>query len=172
MLLFTNFLQQSLNELYAREQNKEYYILPTNINNSKNKNIDINEILTCLKEFLFKNNINISTSKKNKFLFNYFNIDYKSNKNDFLIDVYNKIISKLNPSDFHKESNKQNSITYIFVMKNLNQRFGQTIPFKNIYVKFSFSLKMINLHSISISNKNSTIVDLSKSFADLISIHF
>lgn len=172
-MLFTDFLESQINELYAREQNKEYYVLPINIKNASDKESKIKEVLECLTLFLKKGNLKFSWRDKNYQFFKYFKYD-KKQENEFIKRIVTSILFNLKIENFVKESISKRNIAYVFVVDNYKEFDAVAKEYKqrHVYIKFSFVIKPKDKKSHTVSSDNNVIIDLQNSYVDFISIHF
>ena len=160
---FTEYLK----ELYVREAGREYYLLPINIGTDGRVG-KVQEILECLRVFLKKGNLRISWRDKNYQFFRKLGFN-KKEETQFLKRFVQDILLNLNPQDFIKESVSEDSIAYVFVVRNFKDL--STDKVLKVYVKFSFVLRSKE-SGYSIQSSKNMLVDLERSYVDFISVHF
>lgn len=176
---FKQFLK--LNELYVKENGRNYFILPASIQNIKTckdlndvliRNIRISEIFDCFcyifKHFLkTKSGFDVNTRPKNIYTLNKLGIDFK--KPFFKEKIIQKFLRYLTASDFVETQsldNYENDVIYMFKIKNFAKRcrIEDCDPSlnKHMYLKFNFiySYEIINnkkvFHVPSIKNDDDT----------------
>lgn len=160
---FTDYLIENinkLNEIFVKEQGKEYYVLPTKINkmavtNSSNlddalklKEYYAKEVVYCLFDFLriclddpSKFDIQINRDETVLFL-QRFGIDI--NDKNYKIKFIRDVLSKLEIDDLRSDKTEKDCTAYTFEIKNYKKRFHlEGGSSSSLYIKLEFVYKII-----------------------------
>lgn len=153
-----------LNEIHVKEQKRDYYVLPININYRASKKEDTkekaikrrnnyaSEIIECIRKFLKDSLTNSkkfyiqTTRDKNEKTFKKLGINVSSVS--FRNDLIKNILMKLQPEDFRYDITDEKGVTvYVFEIENYKTRLNITnddmSKSTSLYIKFEFLYKII-----------------------------